>query len=136
MRIRVSFGLALVVAAFSTGVPAFGGGAYWDWAWGGVWSRSGCVGESPPYFAVHPPVYYSRPIARPYGWSPFPWPPVAEFSAPRAGSPRLQASPVRPLRIRNPFVEQPAGGQEPAPNTQIRGSVQTVYPASMGESSR
>lgn len=25
----------------------------------------------PPYFAVHPPVYYSHQYYRPYGWSPF-----------------------------------------------------------------
>lgn len=26
---------------------------------------------APPYFALHPPVYYSYPIAHPYGHSPF-----------------------------------------------------------------
>jgi hypothetical protein len=25
----------------------------------------------PPYFAIHPPVYYSHQYYRPYGWSPF-----------------------------------------------------------------
>lgn len=28
-----------------------------------------------PYFAAHPPVYYSGPVARPYGYSPFAYPP-------------------------------------------------------------
>lgn len=27
----------------------------------------------PPYHALHPPVYYSQPIPRPYGHSPFAW---------------------------------------------------------------
>src|SRR5688572_4982360 len=26
---------------------------------------------APPYFALHPPVYYSHPVARTYGTSPF-----------------------------------------------------------------
>ena len=28
-----------------------------------------------PYFTLFPPVYYSYPVARPYGWSPFAYPP-------------------------------------------------------------
>ncbi|HEV7282128.1 MAG TPA: hypothetical protein VGN57_18135 [Pirellulaceae bacterium] len=28
-----------------------------------------------PYFALNPPVYYSHPVARPYGYSPFALPP-------------------------------------------------------------
>ncbi len=27
----------------------------------------------PPYFSLHPPVYYSQPVARTYGYSPFPY---------------------------------------------------------------
>jgi hypothetical protein len=27
----------------------------------------------PPYYALHPPVYYSAPSPRPYGHSPFAW---------------------------------------------------------------
>jgi hypothetical protein len=49
-----------------------------------------------PYFAAHPPVYYSYPVPRTYGYSPFAYPPgvmtpdVAEESA--------------PLEITNPYV--------------------------------
>lgn len=28
-----------------------------------------------PYYALHPPVYYSNPVPRPYGWSPWAYPP-------------------------------------------------------------
>lgn len=28
-----------------------------------------------PYYALYPPVYYSYPVARPYGYSPFAYPP-------------------------------------------------------------
>lgn len=33
------------------------------------------VNERLPYFAQHPPVYYKRPVARPYGYSPYAYPP-------------------------------------------------------------
>ena len=31
--------------------------------------------RQPPYYALYPPVYYSYPVARPYGYSPFAYPP-------------------------------------------------------------
>lgn len=31
--------------------------------------------EHIPYFSLHPPVYYSQPVARTYGYSPFAYPP-------------------------------------------------------------
>ena len=50
----------------------------------------------PPYFSLHPPVYYSGPVARSYGMSPFPYPgdvtspPVEEL--------------YKPAVVENPFV--------------------------------
>ena len=49
----------------------------------------------PPYFALHPPVYYSAPQARPYGISPF-----AHRRAP------LEVQTVKPVAIINPFVRK------------------------------
>jgi hypothetical protein len=49
-----------------------------------------------PYFALHPPVYYSYPVPRTYGYSPFaygPW-----VMTPEA------APEVKPLTIFNPYV--------------------------------
>ena len=46
-----------------------------------------------PYFALHPPVYYSYPVARTYGFSPFPYPPEVL-------TPELPPAPV----VRNPYV--------------------------------
>ncbi len=52
----------------------------------------------PPYFSLHPPVYYSEPVARPYGLSPF-----AHRSAP------IEVHRTKPTMITNPFVhESPA----------------------------
>jgi hypothetical protein len=31
--------------------------------------------RQPPYYALFPPVYYSYPVPRPYGYSPFAYPP-------------------------------------------------------------
>ncbi len=47
----------------------------------------------PPYFALHPPVYYSEQVARPYGLSPF-----AYRSAP------VESHRVKPTVITNPYV--------------------------------
>ena len=53
--------------------------------------------NAPPYFALHPPVYYSGEIVRrPYGSSPFAYPSWYERSAP-APQPQLVVNPhVRP----------------------------------------
>lgn len=58
---------------FRGAVPFFGGGfgsAYGYGNDGNLLYRLGQI-PVPPYFALHPPVYYSRPISRPYGDSPF-----------------------------------------------------------------
>lgn len=53
-----------------------------------------------PYFAQHPPVYYSTPVHRTYGYSPYAYPPG--YTTPTTS---------RAVTIINPFVAQPA----PAP---------------------
>jgi hypothetical protein len=81
--------------------------------------------ESIPYFASHPPVYYSYLVPRAYGDSPFSYPPGTMDSM--TNSPPAQpqiiknwyidndTSPIeqqtqarKPLRIINPYVEQNA----------------------------
>jgi hypothetical protein len=51
-----------------------------------------------PYFALHPPVYYSYPVPRTYGYSPFAYPP---------GVMTPDAAGVQPLEIMNPYVPTP-----------------------------
>jgi hypothetical protein len=48
----------------------------------------------PPYFAVHPPVYYSHNYYRPYGWSPFPM----------SGNATPNLSRPQPMVVLNPHV--------------------------------
>ena len=52
----------------------------------------------PPYFALHPPVYYSHAVPRTYGYSPFAYPGYKE-------TPELKVPTAKV--IRNPHV-QPA----------------------------
>jgi len=73
-----------------------------------------------PYFALHPPVYYSQPVARPYGYSPFAYPPGTVTPEPAEPKSELTINPYVPrkskptkplektaqtkvLRIRNPY---------------------------------
>ena len=51
-----------------------------------------------PYYALHPPVYYSYPVPRTYGYSPFAYPP---------GVMTPEAAGVQPLEIINPYVPTP-----------------------------
>ena len=67
-------GIAAVVT--STSVRADGGyfGSAFPWfGYGNNGPAAYALGNipAPPYFALHPPVYYSHSIARPYGASPF-----------------------------------------------------------------
>ncbi len=59
------------------------------------WARSVYCREHVPYFALHPPVYYTQPVGRPYGWSPFAYP---------AWVPTPLLEPPRPMVIQNPYV--------------------------------
>ncbi len=95
----------------------------WGYGWDCYYQPSLYSYEYIPYYALHPPVYYSYRIdARSYGDSPFPFPPG--LSALQAYSVSPQPQMIRnehveesnlptdqyqthaPLRIPNPYVEQ------------------------------
>jgi hypothetical protein len=52
-----------------------------------------------PYFALHPPVYYSQPVPRTYGYSPFAYPP-------HVMTPEIVVE-AQPVTIINPHVQTP-----------------------------
>lgn len=58
--------------------------------------------QNVPYYALHPPVYYSYPVPRTYGYSPFAYPPGVM-------TPEITMAP-QPETIINPHV--PAGAPE------------------------
>lgn len=77
-KVLAVFGLAVAFAAGSAlsaqaQFPCYGGGWANGWGYGGynVYTNSDRI----PFYAMHPPVYYSYPVPRPYGYSPFAYPP-------------------------------------------------------------
>lgn len=89
--------------------------------------------EHVPYYSLYPPVYYSMPVPRTYGHSPFAYPPgymtpevqilpepktiVNPHAEPsKSGKVKKDAPPAdrttqAPRTILNPFVEQRGGGE-------------------------
>ncbi|MCA9189504.1 MAG: hypothetical protein R3E01_26215 [Pirellulaceae bacterium] len=61
---------------------------------------------TPPYFAVHPPVYYSQPVARTYGYSPFAYPGTVR-------TPEVEV--CNPQEIINPYVPTSATSNNSKP---------------------
>ncbi len=70
------------------------------------YGNSSYMDQRIPYYALYPPVYYSYPVARTYGYSPFAYPPGT--MTPQS-APRLEAA-----TYINPYVKprvQPAAKQ-------------------------
>lgn len=88
--------------------PYLGCSGAWQTLWVG-YAPSSYVHENLPYYAVHPPVYYSYPVARTYGYSPYAYP--AGVRTPELGE--VRRSPV-PRVVVNPFVVPKTGGEVPA----------------------
>lgn len=62
-----------------------------------------------PYFAAHPPVYYSRPVPRTYGYSPFAY-------TPDTRTPDVVPA-AQPVEIINPYVPSSAKSSSPQAST-------------------
>lgn len=92
-----------------------------------------------PYFALHPPVYYSHSVRRPYGYSPYayfpgtmprqiqPSSPVVVQNWYVSGMAAPRPSP-KPLRIVNPYVAKP-GDPGVSPGAVMPRQPQIIYPA-------
>src|SRR5436305_15351376 len=101
--------MGALTLAMSWGFGAAGAQAHEPWfACGGAcyapfYARYGH--EHIPYFALHPPVYYSYPVARTYGYSPFAYP----FGSP---TPEIEWAPPKeekksePKTTLNPFTRE------------------------------
>src|SRR5215813_10941130 len=100
---RISILSVLLFAALAT----FGGKCAhaqgYCGGWGGGWGVNfpyGLYGSrvnDVPYFSMFPPVYYSMPVPRTYGWSPFAYPP---------GTMTPDVVEDMPQEIINPYVPQ------------------------------
>ncbi|MCA9264319.1 MAG: hypothetical protein KDA60_10745 [Planctomycetales bacterium] len=101
--------LAILVLALCV-VPSVSNAQCHDLGWGsGQWPYYSPAFQTtpytlgqvpvPPYFALHPPVYYSAPVARPYGYSPFAYP---------GNTPTPEIVEEEPVIIENPHVSPSA----------------------------
>jgi hypothetical protein len=117
-----AFQLSIIIILMFTCLSVSAGWPYdqfnYGWYLGDYYSNYSQ--ESVPYYALHPPVYYSYPVARTYGLYPFPYylettpcqPVVLEpkmvmnsyVGQQPLEEPKLLSQ--QPLRIANPFVEQ------------------------------
>jgi hypothetical protein len=93
--------VALFAAAFEAPTSACdncnGGGGGWG-GWGyDIGYLYNSLDYNVPYFAAHPPVYYSYPVPRTYGYSPFAYPPGTM-------TPEVLMSDEQPVEIINPYV--------------------------------
>lgn len=110
--------------------------------YGYAFPRLGHIPYQVPYFALHPPVYYSYPVPRPYGYSPFAYPPgtmTPEIAAPTPVIIKNKFVPEKPtqakaqkqvaeapLRIVNPYVMVAAG--KTAVAAKVPHGPQVIYP--------
>ena len=107
IAIALAFGGAMSLAAFEAeaGEPGYGYGGYFgNYGFGGYGLGYGlpyATGRipTPPYFSIHPPVYYSQPVPRTYGYSPFAYPGTVP-------TPEVSVAPAASVTIENPYVEQ------------------------------
>lgn len=108
MKTRLMILLVMVLALFVAGFAApasacdncYGGGGGWG-GWGyDIGYLYNSLDYNVPYFAAHPPVYYSYPVPRTYGYSPFAYPPGT--MTPDV----VMGEEVQPVEIVNPYVPQ------------------------------
>lgn len=78
---------------FGGGIIGFGGGGDYGWDIAELYRE---LYNNLPYFALHPPVYYSEPVPRTYGYSPFAYPPGTM-------TPEIVGE-SQPVTINNPYV--------------------------------
>jgi hypothetical protein len=107
MRIARSLALATAVVAIWSQIPQsdakaqgpdpYCTGGFPYPTWGGYWDSPYATDRipTPPYFAIHPPVYYSYPFPRTYGYSPYAYPGTIE-------TPQIEIE--RPAVIENPHT--------------------------------
>jgi hypothetical protein len=107
MKTQLMILLVIVAATFAAAPTAHAQNCNNGWAWGydmgGLYNS---LDYNVPYFAAHPPVYYSYPVPRTYGYSPFAYPPYTM-------TPDVEISgAAQPVEIINPYV--PSSQQEQA----------------------
>lgn len=96
--LRVAFWLilALAVAHSASAQDCFGSAGY-GWPFLG-YSYGPNALDYIPYFAAHPPVYYSAPVPRSYGYSPYAYPPGTRTPEVEIIEPKVMINPYVPKK--------------------------------------
>jgi hypothetical protein len=97
-KLSLVLAVLLLVAVGGEAVKADNGCYGGGWGYGGwypLYSR-----DHIPYYSLHPPVYYSYPVPRAYGWSPWAYPPGVL-------TPEILGELTGPQEIINPHVPKP-----------------------------
>ncbi len=102
----VACGVLLVAGSASQASAQFGAGGYGlgFYNYGGNYYGNN---YRVPYYAMFPPVYYSYPVPRTYGYSPFAYPPgtITPDAPPKTAA----------VEYTNPYIDQP--GSTPSTKT-------------------
>jgi hypothetical protein len=91
--------IAVLFAAAPNASAQYGNCNGGGWGWGGydMGYLYGQMAYNVPHFAAFPPVYYSYPVPRTYGYSPFAYPPGTM-------TPEVIMGDEQPVEIINPYV--------------------------------
>jgi hypothetical protein len=94
-----------------------GYGGCWDGGYGWLYNT---LRYEVPHFAAFPPVYYSVPVPRTYGYSPFAYPPNVR-------TPEVAVE-SQPVTIMNPYVPATKPASTPADSTTDRSADRAKQP--------
>src|SRR5215470_17587862 len=98
IRILLVATLMLTLHGAASAYGPYGGGGGWGgWGINYPYGLYGSRVNDVPYFSMFPPVYYSMPVPRTYGWSPFAYPP---------GTMTPEVDTDSPQEMINPYVPQ------------------------------
>jgi hypothetical protein len=100
-RIRFAVGCGVLIAASFCASPASAQIAIGPGGYGLGYFNYQYNQPRIPYYALYPPVYYSYPVPRTYGYSPFAYPPGVQ-------TPEVEMS--TPLSITNPYFHGSVAG--------------------------
>lgn len=96
--------VGFLVAAATSAQAQWGGNQGYGYGVPGIPLIAPAFTPAPPYFALHPPVYYGQRYTRPYGVSPFASRPMLQ-AAPGYAPRRAAVITQQPLVVMNPHFQ-------------------------------